>query len=34
MNTLEEMYQLITTDLTYAVANLDTSRLGKSYINQ
>lgn len=33
MSTLEEMYNLITSDLTYAVANLDNERLGKSYIN-
>lgn len=34
MSTLTEMYTLITDDLTYAVANLDESRLGKSYVNK
>jgi hypothetical protein len=34
MSTLEEMYTLILDDLTYAVANLNDSRLGKSYINK
>ena len=34
MSTLQEMYDLIVSDLTYATANLDDSRLSKSYINQ
>ncbi|WP_152285530.1 RagB/SusD family nutrient uptake outer membrane protein [Flavicella marina] len=34
MSTLSEMYDLIIDDLTYAVANLDENRLGKSYINK
>lgn len=34
MSTLTEMYTLIKDDLTYAVANLDAYRLGKSYVNQ
>ncbi|WP_299398305.1 RagB/SusD family nutrient uptake outer membrane protein [uncultured Gelidibacter sp.] len=33
MSTLREMYKLIVDDLTFAVANLDNSRLGKSYVN-
>lgn len=33
MSTLREMYSLIVEDLTYAVDNLDDSRLGKSYVN-
>ncbi|CDF78267.1 SusD-like protein [Formosa agariphila KMM 3901] len=34
MSTLQEVYDLIIDDLTYAVANLDDYRLGKSYVNQ
>lgn len=34
MSTLSEMYDLIVDDLTESVANLDESRLGKSYINK
>jgi hypothetical protein len=34
MSTLQEMYDLIVDDLTYATANLTDSRLGKSYINK
>jgi hypothetical protein len=34
MSTLTEMYTLIVEDLTYATQNLNSSRLGKSYINQ
>ena len=34
MSTLSEMYNLIINDLTEAVANLDDTRLGKSYINK
>jgi hypothetical protein len=34
MSTLQEMYDLIIEDLTYATQNLSSSRLGKSYINQ
>lgn len=33
MSTLREMYKLIVDDLTFAVANLGDSRLGKSYVN-
>lgn len=34
MSTLQEMYDLIISDLTDAVAGLDDYRLGKSYVNQ
>src|SRR5690606_3710935 len=34
MTTMSEMYDFIVSDLTDAVAGLDNSRLGKSYINQ
>ncbi|WP_066221198.1 RagB/SusD family nutrient uptake outer membrane protein [Formosa haliotis] len=34
MSTLQEVYNLIIDDLTYAVDNLDDYRLGKSYVNQ
>ncbi|TNJ43770.1 RagB/SusD family nutrient uptake outer membrane protein [Tamlana fucoidanivorans] len=34
MSTLQEMYDLIISDLTDAVAGLDDSRLGKSYVNK
>ncbi|WP_372755456.1 RagB/SusD family nutrient uptake outer membrane protein [Mariniflexile sp.] len=34
MSTLDEMYALILSDLTEAVENLNSSRLGKSYVNQ
>jgi hypothetical protein len=34
MSTLQEMYDLIVDDLTFAVENLSDSRLGKSYINK
>lgn len=33
MSTLEDMYELIVEDLTYATANLTTARLSKSYVN-
>jgi len=33
MSTIQEMYDFILEDLLYATANLNTSRLGKSYIN-
>ncbi|MBJ7880214.1 RagB/SusD family nutrient uptake outer membrane protein [Gelidibacter salicanalis] len=33
MSTLREMYKLIVDDLTFAVENLGTDRLGKSYVN-
>lgn len=34
MSTLEEMYNLIVSDLTFAVENVGPDRLGKSYINE
>jgi len=34
MSTLQEMYNLIIDDLTYATQNLSDARLGKSYINK